>query len=234
MRLRPSRFIFSAALLVGMTLSTMAFAAELDFPHIRTSGYGEVNVIPDSALLSVRAELTADSAEEAKQQVDRAVDAFLEDALAQGIKREDIKSSNLHIAPQYRYPKEAKPELFGYRATRTMTLTILELEQLDRYLEMAMKSGINRVDNIQLQTTKYQEYKQQALSLAIKDAQMKAHTLAAGFEQQIEKVWQINYQQNQPRMMRSLAMDSAKESGSYADKVIAISDKVDVVFKMSN
>ncbi|MGR5253671.1 SIMPL domain-containing protein [Vibrio astriarenae] len=229
-----SRLTLSATLVLGALLPLTSSAAGLDFPHIRTSGYGEITAAPDSAVVSIRVEETAQSAEEAKQQVDKAVETFLTQSQGKGLKREEMQSSNLHISPQYRYPKNAEPELVGYRATRTITLTINELESLNAYLDLAMQSGINRVDNIQLQTTEYDKFKQQALELAIKDAQTKAQSLAKGFGQQVDQVWEITYQQNQPRVMRAVAMDSNVESDSYTDKTIVIRDKVDVVFKISD
>ncbi|GAL10392.1 protein of unknown function DUF541 [Vibrio astriarenae] len=223
-----------AALTFGLSLPLTSFASGLDFPHISTSGYGEISVSPDSALVSVRVEMIAKTAEQAKSKVDQSVSHFVQQAQEKGVERQQIHSSNLHIAPQYRYPKDAQPELEGYRATRTITLTVLELEKLNSYLDLAMQSGINRVDSVKLQTTQYDSYKQQALELAIKDAQSKATSLAKGFDQRVEQVWEIRYQQDQPRVMRAVAMDNVGESNSYMDKAIVIRDRVDVVFKLSS
>lgn len=178
--------------------------------------------------------MIAKTAEQAKSKVDQSVSHFVQQAQEKGVERQQIHSSNLHIAPQYRYPKDAQPELEGYRATRTITLTVLELEKLNSYLDLAMQSGINRVDSVKLQTTQYDSYKQQALELAIKDAQSKATSLAKGFDQRVEQVWEIRYQQDQPRVMRAVAMDNVGESNSYMDKAIVIRDRVDVVFKLSS
>ncbi len=45
-------------------------------------------------------------------------------------------------------PKSGKAELVGYRASRNINVTVTDLADLNQYLDMALKAGINQVDNI--------------------------------------------------------------------------------------
>ncbi|MGR5178979.1 oxidative stress defense protein [Vibrio mediterranei] len=222
------------ALAVSM-FSVSAFANPLEFPHIVTTGYGEIQVKPDMAEFSVRVVQSQMDADQAKQGVDSVVDSFLNSLMSQGIEKRDIQSSNLHLSPQYHYPEKGKPELVGYRASRTVTVQVMDLDKLNDYLDLALQSAINQVDNIELKVKDQGQYQQAARMAAIKDAQGKAASLAKGFEQKLGQVWRIEYRQpmNQPVVMRSMAMDSKMESNSYQDSVITIRDRVDVTYQIA-
>lgn len=229
------KFFPQAAMAVSLTLASAAsWAATPDFPHLATTGYGEVVAKPDMAQFSVKVVESTMTAEQAKQSVDKSVTTFLQALQGEGVKSEQISSSNLYITPQYHYPKKGKPELVGYRASRSITVTVDQLSELNRYLDMALNSGINQVDNIQLKVKDQAAFQQQARLAAIKDANSKAESLAEGFGMDIGGVWRIDYNMsgNQPVLMRAMAMDAKSESNSYQDSTIVIRDRVDVVYKL--
>ncbi|MCW8330566.1 oxidative stress defense protein [Photobacterium sp. SDRW27] len=218
--------------------STLSFAgaavANVTVPHLETTGSGEVTAQPDMAVFSVAVEETRPTAKEAKKAVDKAVTAFVERLQAKGIERTNIQSANISLQPQYHYPKDKKPELVGYRANRHITVTVKDLEQLNSYLDSALGDGINRINNIELKVSNEDEYIEQARQAAIKDAMVKAESLAKGFGEKIDGVWRITYQAASPRpMMMRMAMDAAPEtSATYQDTQITIRDRVEVVFKL--
>ncbi|NOH28463.1 oxidative stress defense protein [Vibrio mediterranei] len=225
---------FALGTLVVALFAAPVFANQPDFPHISTTGYGEIEATPDMAEFSVRVVQSQMNADQAKQGVDSVVDKFLSGLMSEGIEKKDIQSSNLYLSPQYHYPEKGKPELVGYRASRTVTVQVMDLENLNNYLDLALESGINQVDNIQLKVKDQGQYQEAARMAAIKDAQSKAASLAKGFDQNLGKVWRIEYRQpmNQPVVMRSMAMDSKMESNRYQDSVITIRDRVDVTYQI--
>lgn len=220
----------------GIKLTSVSVLANdaPDFAHVSTTGYGEVVATPDMATFSVKVVDTTMTAEQAKQSVDNTVDAFLKSLADAGLSKDNITSSNLYLAPQYHYPKSGKAELVGYRASRSIDVTVNDLANLNEYLDMALKAGINQVDNIQLKVSNQSEYQQKARMEAIKDAQSKAASLATGFDKKLGDVWQINYNQMhaRPVLLRSMAMDARESSNSYQDSTLVIRDQVDVVYKL--
>jgi len=224
-------------LLATLSLTATSFGAlanSPDFPHLVTTGYGEVVAKPDMAQFTVRVVETTMTAEQSKQSVDKVVSDFLTALAAQGVSTDSITSSNLYISPQYHYPKKGKPELVGYRASRTVNVTVNELDNLNQYLDTALNAGINQVDNIQLKVKEPAKYQQQARLSAIKDANEKAEFLAEGFSKELKDVWRIDYNMpsSQPVLMRSMAMDAKAESNTYQDSTIVIRDRVDVIYKL--
>lgn len=221
--------------LLATSFTAAAFTSNTpDFPHLATTGYGKIEAKPDMAKFSVKVVESTMTAEQAKQAVDNVVTTFLQALKREGMEGEDISSSNLYITPQYHYPKNGKPELVGYRASRSITVTVDELTSLNQYLDLALNSGINQVDNIQLMVKDQERYQQQARMSAIKDANQKASSLAEGFDKEIKDIWRIDYNTsgNQMVLMSSMKMDSRSESAGYQDSTIVISDRVDVIYKL--
>ncbi|PXB16938.1 oxidative stress defense protein [Vibrio parahaemolyticus] len=227
--------LYSCLLASALSLSSVSVLADVpEFAHVTTTGYGEVVAIPDMATFSVKVVDTTMTAEQAKQSVDKTVEDFLQYLSDAGLSKDNITSSNLYLAPQYHYPKSGKAELVGYRASRSINVTVTDLADLNQYLDMALKAGINQVDNIQLKVSNQAEYQQKARMAAIKDAREKAASLASGFDKKLGGIWQSNYNQMhvQPVFMRSMAMDSKQGSNSYQDSTLVIRDQVDVVYKL--
>lgn len=217
-------------------LTPVAMAASPDFPHLEVSGKGEVFVVPDMAQFSVDVVESKATAEKAKQAADKAVTGFLARLEVQGVKRENINSGNIRLTPEYRYPKGKKPELVGYKATRNITVTVMDLNKLNGYLDKALGEGINRINHIELKTSKEKQYIEAARLEAIKDANEKAASLAKGFGTSVKGVWKVSYHNNysQPVLMRSMAMDSAANTAeSYQDNQMVISDSVSVVYRLN-
>ncbi|EGQ8472354.1 TPA: oxidative stress defense protein [Vibrio alginolyticus] len=227
--------LYSFLLASALSLTSASVLANTpEFAHVTTMGYGEVTATPDMATFSVKVVDTTMTAEQAKLSVDKTVEEFLKSLSDAGLSKDNITSSNLYLAPQYHYPKSGKAELVGYRASRSIDVTVTDLKNLNQYLDMALEAGINQVDNIQLKVSNQAEYQQKARMAAIKDAREKAGSLATGFEKKLGDVWQINYRQMhvQPVLMRSMAMDSKEGANSYQDSTMIIRDQVDVIYKL--
>ncbi|OAN12559.1 oxidative stress defense protein [Photobacterium jeanii] len=228
------------ATVLGATalLSTQLQAAEVSFPHLVTQGHGEIIATADMAKLHVEVTEKRATAKEAKQAVDKAVVAFIARLEKQGVKRADIQSANISLHPEYKYPKNKEPQLVGYRAEREVTVTVHKLEALNTYLDGSLVDGINRIRNIELKSSKEAELKQQARTAAIKDAKEKAQSVANGFGESVDGVWQITYltQSVQPYVMqaRTMSLMSNDVGESYQNDKIVIEDSVDVIFKLAD
>ncbi|MFT5676102.1 MAG: hypothetical protein ACI808_002039 [Paraglaciecola sp.] len=218
-------------------MSAGAIAADVSFPHLETTGMGEVVAQPDMAVFSVEVTETRKTAKEAKQAVDKAVAAFTERLSKQGVERSDVESANITLRPEYHYQKDQKPELTGYRASRHITVTVKQLDNLNQYLDGALGDGINTINNIQLKVSNEAEFVELARQAAIQDAKAKANSLATGFGEEVDGVWKITYRTSPPRpmMMRTMAMDaSSNVEASYQDTQIVIRDQVDVIFRLED
>lgn len=226
------------ASLVGATLaltSPILMAATPDFPHLETVGVGEVVAQPDTAMVDVAVSLTRTTAQAAKQASDDAVAALLARLEKMGVARNDIDSANLDLQPQYSYPKNSEPKLTGYRANRTVTITVNALPTLNKILDGALADGLNRVNNIRFTSSKEAELKEQARMAAIADAKAKAESLAKGFGESLAGIWEIRYVSTapvRPVMLRMAAEAVSDVGASYENAEITIRDQVEVVYAL--
>ncbi|MGO1297384.1 MAG: oxidative stress defense protein [Vibrio sp.] len=222
---------------LGLCYSLSSFAADYSFPTIMTTGRAELAVQPDLATLSVQVEEKAKTTQAVKESVDKAVTNFMTRLTKQGTKKTEIESTNLFISPQYQYEKSGKKTLVGYQGRREVTVTVNKIGQLNPILDTALQSGMNQVNRIQLGVHNREQYVQQARMAAIKDAQKKAQALADGFNSQLGKVWEIQYNNSSvaPMRQQSLLLREAKVSAndSYADQTITIRDSVDVTYRIN-
>ncbi|EDM65404.1 hypothetical protein PE36_11727 [Moritella sp. PE36] len=212
-------------------------AADVSFPHLETTGMGEIVTLPDMAVFSVQVSEIRKSAKDAKTAVDKVIAAFNKRLEEEGVARIDIESTNITLRPEYQYKKDSKPELIGYRANRNVNVTVRDLAKLNSYLDGALGDGINSITNIKLKVSDESKFIEQARQAAILDAKEKAASLAKGFGESVDGVWRITYRNSSPRpmLMRSMEMDSsANIESTYQDAKIIIRDEVDVVFRLED
>ncbi|WP_394129117.1 oxidative stress defense protein [Shewanella maritima] len=235
--LKPVYALTAAVLLSTSVIATQAIAAERDFPSIETQGYSEVHAEADMAEVYVAVTIEAETAKAAKQQSDSAVADFIARLNEAGVGSKHINSANINLRPQYHYEKNKPRQLIGYQASRQVTVTVVELAQLNDILDSALAQGINNINRIELKSSKEAEIKQQARALAISNAKDKANSLAQGFDTKVKGVWLVRYQdytvkgvQYQARAIEAMA-DGVSQS--YQQDEIVITDRVEVVFRLA-
>ncbi|MBT1443979.1 SIMPL domain-containing protein [Shewanella sp. JM162201] len=217
------------------TVAPAALAAE--FPTLETTGVAELKVTPDTAVISVEVQSRGDTPKYVKGASDKAVAGFIRRLEEAGVKREQIESANLIINPEYKYHKDAEPQLVGYSANRRVTVRISDLARVNDILDSALTEGINRVGDISFELVDDSAARAKVRELAILDARSKAESLAKGFGSDIDKVWNIRYFEQgpvRPVMYKAAAMeaDNAAVGASYQSGDITLSDRVEVTYRL--
>ena len=220
------------ALAAALGFSTMAAQAnELpDGPHIVTSGTASVAAVPDIATLAIEVNVAAKDAASAKKQADDRVAQYLSFLEKSGIAKKDVSSANLRTQPDYDY-QNGKSILKGYRAVRTVEVTLRQLDKLNGLLDGALKAGLNEIRSVSLGVAQPDAYKDKARKAAIDDAVHQAQELAAGFH---SKRYHVSNYQPSPMVRMMKAADAAPVSAqeTYEQATIQFDDQVDVVFEL--
>lgn len=227
------------ALAATLGLTTMAAqASELpDGPHIVTSGTASVAAVPDIATLAIEVNVSAKDAASAKKPADDRVAQYLSFLEKSGIAKKDINSANLRTQPDYDY-QNGKSILKGYRAVRTVEVTLRQLDKLNGLLDGALKAGLNEIRSVSLGVAQPDAYKDKARKAAIDDAVHQAQELAAGFHSKLGPVYSVRYHvsnyQPSPMVRMMKAADAAPVSAqeTYEQATIQFDDQVDVVFEL--
>ncbi|WP_127959214.1 oxidative stress defense protein [Serratia microhaemolytica] len=233
--------VLALTAMIGLASFSLALpAAELpNGPHVVTSGSASVDAIPDIATLSIEVSISSADAAQAKQQVDQRVAQYFAFLQKNGIDKKDISAANLRTQPEYQYQSNGTSVLKGYRAIRSVQVTLRQLDKLNQLLDGALQSGLNEIRAIDLGVANPDRYREQARQQAIKNAIEQAQLLAEGFSTQLGPIYSIRYRvanaQPMPigRMFKSaVAMSEADVAQTYEQQVIQFSDQVDVVFQL--
>lgn len=226
------------ALAAAVGLSAMSVqASELpDGPHIVTSGTASVDAVPDIATLAIEVNIPAKDAATAKKQADDRVAQYLSFLDKNGVVKKDINAANLRTQPDYDY-QNGKSVLKGWRAVRTVEVTLRDIEKLNSLLDGALKAGLNEIRSVSLGVAQPDSYKDKARKAAIDDAVHQAEQLAAGFNAKLGPVYSVRYHVSnyQPSpMVRMMKADAAPVSAqeTYEQPTIQFADQVDVVFEL--
>jgi len=228
--------VLALAALVGFS-GMSAQASELpEGPHVVTSGTASVDAVPDIATLSIEVNVAAKDAATAKKQADERVAQYLTFLELNQISKKDIRSANLRTQPDYDY-QNGKSILKGYRAVRTVEVTLRQLDKLNPLLDSALKAELNEIRTVSLGVAQPDSYKDKARQAAIKDAIHQAQELAEGFNSKLGPVYSVRYHVSnyQPSpMVRMMKADAAPSNAqeTYEQATIQFDDQVDVVFQL--
>ena len=146
---------------------------------IHVTGSGLVTGEPDIAKIYLGVSVEKATVEEAREAAASAMTAVIEVLKGNNIADRDIQTENFSIYPQYDYTEEGRV-LRGYRVNNTVSAKVRALESLSDIIDDAVTAGgdIVVVNSIQFMIEDPTPLQAQARTLAVKDAEMKAQTLA--------------------------------------------------------
>lgn len=229
-----------AILLSALPLTSFASALP-NAPHVETSGLGTVDAKPDLAKLTIQVSVSSLKAADAKKQADeRMVEyfAFLE---GHGVTNQDINAANIRTYPEYDYSKgDGQPTIKGYKANRSITVTLRDLSKLNTLLDGALEAGLNEISNVELGVAEPSIYQEQAKQKAMENAKIQAQSLAEGMGAKLGPVYRISYQTiNVPmprpmyKAMAAMEADSPAVNETYQQETIKFSDQIEVVYELA-
>ncbi len=186
----------------GLSHPSPAFAANdtqsTNEHTISVDGQGMISVAPDVAYVSLGIETRANTAEQAQKDNAKAFSG-LKNVLLQTfkIKDKDIQTSYFQVQPVYSY-KNQEQQIIGYTASHNLKITYRDLNGLGKLLDAASKADANRINGIQFDTEKRQEYELQAIQNAMKNAEVKAKVIAESAGASLKGVLQVSQSSSSP------------------------------------
>lgn len=150
----------------------------------------KVTVVPDIAQVVYSVRTQAREAADCQQKNAEAVSQVIELLIGLGIEEKSIQTSDYYMNPVYNYSGNTA-RITGYEADATLTVSNLPIDGLDHILSQSVSTGINTIESITYQASKYDESYQQALSTAVAAAYEKAQVLAEAAGCNVGKVISI-------------------------------------------
>ncbi len=144
---------------------------------ITVSGEGEVEKIPDLAEITISVVSKNFDIKKAQQENSAKANAIIKFLNSEGIKKEDIKTNQYNIYPQYDYSQFGR-KFLGYEIRNSLNVKVRDFEKIGLIFEKAIELGANEVSNLIFTIDKKEEAQKEARQKAINDAKEKARILA--------------------------------------------------------
>lgn len=176
---------------------------------ITVRGDGQVKAKPSSIQLQIEVQTRGQNVQEPQQENAATMNRVIQSTTALGIPSEQIQTAAYTITPLYHF--EDGQQIFnGYEVTNAITVHVSNPERIGLIIDTAVDNGANRITNIQFKVDHVDAYYQQALSLALHNAQAKAKTIAETMHLPLHLLPTeiVEEQVNTPILYRSMAISS--------------------------
>ena len=200
-----------AVLILILAFTTLMQSQEMkQLPMINVTGEGKIKVIPDQALISISLETKGINAVDVKKENDAKMDAVMKYIKKANIAKEDFETQRVSLNPNYDYEKKKN----YYLATQSVQILLRDLSKYDVLIDGLVGLGINRIDNVEFKSSKFDVLQTDARKLAIKNAKAKAEDFVSVLGQKVGKAYIIsdNSQSYNPQpihyAMKTMAMAS--------------------------
>lgn len=146
---------------------------------LSVTGTGIVYLVPDLAYINigVRSEATDVSSALASN---NAQATAISDAIQKaGVDEKDLQTANFNVYSLQQYDSTGQPSYTSYAVENTLYVTVRDLTKLSQVLDAALSAGANQIYGITFDLSDRSTALGQARDLAIKDAEVKAQSVAA-------------------------------------------------------
>jgi uncharacterized protein YggE len=194
---------------------------------IHVSGTGAVETVPDMGTVVMHVRRDGDDPAALERELSAIVAEVLALTQRLGIAETDVTATVLRIQPRYQ-PGKGNELSDGVTATRSVSVTVRELNRFPQLLEQALAIGINNVDPIRLTSSIRRDLEAEALALAMADAAALADRVADGFSVTRGPVMDVQVHGGSPRM--AMQEMRAAPGATMAPGVIRIEQSVQATF----
>ncbi|MGC8758031.1 MAG: SIMPL domain-containing protein [Caldisericaceae bacterium] len=230
-------FLVVAALLSVVVIGGKALpkgavtAQETDLTHtITVSGVGTATVTPDIAIINAGVFVEDLDPAKAMDGLSQKANKIVEAVTNSGVKKEDIKTSNLSLYPIYSYEKDTgKPILQGYRASESFTVKE-KISDAGTIISAVSKAGANQIDGITFDASNRDSLKLDAIDAAMKDARAKADAALKGTNYKVTGIKTISVESSTPTPIYFKAMASEQANVPVEGGTIDVNATVQVIF----
>ncbi len=147
---------------------------------IEVSGSGAVSVAVDRARVSFAVETRRPTAAEAASVNADLMDSVLGAIRGAGFAGLDVQTFGYSLSPLYsRQVGDTPPEITGYAVGNNVGVTIEDVDDVGRLLDIAIGAGANRVSRLAFEASDTEEARAAALAAAVENARSEAQVIAA-------------------------------------------------------
>ncbi|PCC72929.1 hypothetical protein SAMN02745121_02047 [Nannocystis exedens] len=205
---------------------------------ITVSGAAEILTAPDTFELTIGFDLQAPDLKQARDDSRQRAAALLDVVARRSIPESDVQTQELSLQPRYDNYEHRK--IVGYQATRSLVVTLHDLDDVEPVLYDMLAAGANRVDRVQFHSSAVREKRAEARVLAVQAARDKAAAMAEALGQVLGeplRVDEVALDTWRPPVMNNFALtnDSTPQiSDTVATGRIRVQANVSVTFALAH
>lgn len=154
-------------------------------------GEGKIDVVPDNAFVDLGVTVNeAKQVADAQKTISETNNKIIDSLRQLGIKKEDIKTSNYSIYPNYVYSGSTN-SINGYNGNVTITVKVVKTENVSKVIELALAAGANQVQGTRFEIGDPAKYREEARTKAIENAKQQANKMATDLGIKLGKIVNI-------------------------------------------
>ena len=153
---------------------------------------------PDIAVVGLGVRTTGTTAAEASNANNEMMTAVIAAVKDTGIEDADIQSTSIHLTPVFARPSrddpDTPPTITGYQATNTVSVRVLDLDQVGTVLSAGLDAGANQFGGVSFALQDRTQPYLDALAAATLDARRKADAIATAAGMVVSGIVEITEQ----------------------------------------
>lgn len=209
-------------------------------PSLLVTGVGATSRAPDIAVLSMGAEFLKPTAGAAQSEVNAAIKAAIGAVEAIGVKRGNIRTTDLSLEAVYeekRKPKEDEdnpdpPKLLGYSAKVTLRVQLDDVTLAGQVVDAAIKAGVNELAGIWFGLRDDTPEREVALDRAVTAAKRKANAIARAMGVELVDVLEIT-ENPEPRYRSGVSYFRGPEPTVVEPGEVTVETGVEVRYRIA-
>ena len=153
---------------------------------------GEVTRVPDVAVISAGVISRSATATAALQDSADRMGRVLEALKRAGVADRDVQTSNVSLNPEYRYPQDQAPQLVGYTASNSVTISFRDIRNSGKILDALVSQGANQINGPNLVVDKPEQALDEARAKAVASGRARADLYARSLGMRVVRVVSVN------------------------------------------
>lgn len=174
------------------SLAAVPAQAEQPVPQVSSSATGQVEAMPDIAILSGQVLVEGSTPDKVVTEAAQKLDSVIRYAKAQGIAAEDLHAAQVLVRPVWSYPQDKPRELTGYQAYADFTATVRDVSKLSSLYGGLVKAGVSELSPTRFDFSQREELELQAITKAVELAKKKAEAAIKPLKQTVGEVLSLN------------------------------------------
>lgn len=216
-------------------VSSIAFAANPDTPHINVSATASMEVAPDIAAINFDVNGKGTTSSIATNDAAAKMDIVRRTLLGCNILNEDITTNSYTLYPN----TDSKGKVIGYTTRNNLTIKVSDITKIGTIIGKLSSAGIDKINNVSFDVKNKNLYRNKLLAQAVENARQEAAVVANAGGRTLGKLLSanLNSYNNYPHtygniMLKAAANEGAVQHTTLAAENITISANVETVFIM--